>query len=79
VLNRPIRQVKNPIQSNVRGSAFLAAVALGYYDYEDIPKHIAFEARYAPNPENRTLYGQRFKAYLKFYKQNRKVFRFLNT
>jgi len=79
VLNRPIRQVKDPIQTNVRGSAFLAAVALGYYDYEDISKHIAFEATYEPNPQNRELYDQRFTAYLKFYKQNRKVFRFLNA
>jgi xylulokinase len=79
VLNRPIRQTKDPIQTNVRGSAFLAAVALGYFDYEDISKHIAFEATYAPNPKKRALYDQRFKAYLKFFKKNRKVFRFLNA
>jgi xylulokinase len=79
VLNRPIRQVKDPIQTNVRGSAFLAAVALCYYGYEDISRHIAFEATYEPDPENRKLYDQRFNAYLKFYKQNRKVFKFLNT
>jgi len=79
VLNRTIRQVKDPIQTNVRGSAFLAAVALGYYGYEDISKHIIFEATYEPNQENRELYDKRFKAYLKFYKQNQKVFKFLNA
>ena len=30
VLNRPIKQVKNPIQTNARGTAFIAAVGLGY-------------------------------------------------
>ncbi len=79
VLNRPIRQVKDPIQSNVRGSAFLAAVALGYFGYDDIAQYIEIEKTFEPNPKNRELYDQRFKVYLKFYKQNRKVFRFLNA
>ncbi len=78
ILNRTIRQVKDPIQSNVRGSAFLAAVALGYFGYDDIAQYIAIEETFEPNPKHRDLYNKRFKAYLKFYKQNRKVFRFLN-
>jgi xylulokinase len=79
ILNRTIRQVKDPIQSNVRGSAFLAAVALGYLSYEDIPQHIRFKDTYEPNPKHRECYDKRFQTYLQFYRHNRKIFKRLNT
>lgn len=37
VLQRPIRQVKDPIQANVRGAAFIAAVGLGVVSFADVP------------------------------------------
>ncbi len=36
VLNRPIRQMKDPIEVNVRGAALLASAALGYLRYDEI-------------------------------------------
>jgi len=78
VFNRTIKQVKDPIQTNVRGSAFLAAVALGYFSFEDIPGHINVEHTYEPNPENRKLYDERFRTFLVFYRANRKLFKRLN-
>lgn len=79
VLNRTIKQVKDPIQTNVRGSAFLAAVALGYLSFEDIPRYVGFERTYEPNPDNRKLYDERFSEFLTFYRYNRKLFKRLNT
>src|SRR5262249_41781845 len=38
VLNRPIRQVKDPIQANVRGAAFIAAVGLGILAFDNVPE-----------------------------------------
>ena len=37
VLNRTIKQIKDPILANLRGTGFLAAVALGYLQFDDIP------------------------------------------
>ncbi|MDP2776771.1 MAG: FGGY-family carbohydrate kinase, partial [Anaerolineales bacterium] len=40
VLNRPIRQVKDPIEVNVRGAALLASASLGYLRYDEIGTHV---------------------------------------
>ena len=49
VLNRTIRQVKDPIQANARGAAFIASVGLGYIDWKDIAKHTEFANTFKPN------------------------------
>ncbi|KAA3662329.1 MAG: xylulose kinase, partial [Chloroflexi bacterium] len=56
VMNRTIRQVKDPIQANVRGAALLAAVALGKTTFDAISDHIQIAHVYEPNPANRAMY-----------------------
>ena len=46
ILNRTIKQVKDPIQANARGSAFIASAALGYMDFSDIPEYIQIKDVY---------------------------------
>ncbi|MHA1468416.1 MAG: FGGY-family carbohydrate kinase, partial [Promethearchaeota archaeon] len=53
VLNRKIKQVKDPIQANARGAAFIASVGLGYIDWNDIPKYTQISNVFKPNPNNR--------------------------
>ena len=50
VLKRPIRQVKDPIQANVRGAAFIAAVGLGVLSYDDVPACTEYQRDYEPTP-----------------------------
>lgn len=78
VMNVEIRQVKDPIQANARGAAFIAAVGLGELAYADIPQKIEFKATYAPNPENRALYDKYFAEFVAFYKQNKASYKRLN-
>lgn len=78
VLNRNIKQVKDPIQANVRGAAFLASVALGHLTFDDIPDRVQFINTYTPNPENRMCYDRLFKGFLKIYKTNRSFFKQMN-
>lgn len=73
VFDRKIRQVKDPISSNARGAAFLAAMALKYIKLEDIPKYIQIKAEYTPNPDNRKLYDTLFNEYVSYYNSQRKV------
>jgi xylulokinase len=68
VLDRPIRQVKDPIYANARGAAFLAAIALKYITVEDIPKYIQIKAEYLPDPANRKIYDEMFDEFLNLYK-----------
>jgi xylulokinase len=73
VLDRKIRQVKDPIYSNARGAAFLASIALKYITVEDIPQYIKIKAEYIPNPDNRKIYDQVFAEFLNHYKTQKKA------
>jgi xylulokinase len=79
VLNRTIKQVKDPIQTNARGAAFIASVGLGYMTFDDIPNHIQINNTFAPNPENRRIYDRLFAEFLNIYKHNKAIFKRLNA
>jgi xylulokinase len=79
VLNRTIKQVKDPIQANVRGAAFIASVALGYMAFDDIPNHIRVSRTYEPDRANRSIYDELFREFLNIYKQNKSIFKRLNS
>jgi xylulokinase len=79
VLNRTIKQVKDPIQTNVRGAAFIASVGLGYMTFEDIPQHIKIQQTFEPNPDNRRIYDDLFDVYLNIYKKNKDIYKKLNA
>jgi xylulokinase len=78
VLNRKIKQVKDPIQANARGAAFIASVGLGYLEWDHIPKHIQFSNIFKPNPQNRAIYDNLFEEYLNIYKIMGKTYKRLN-
>jgi len=78
VLNRKIKQVKNPIQANARGAAFIASVGLGFIDWNDIPKYTEYSNIFTPNPENREIYDKLFREFINIYKTTRKMYKRLN-
>ncbi|MHA1959682.1 MAG: xylulokinase [Candidatus Thorarchaeota archaeon] len=79
VLNRTIRQVKDPIMANARGAALIASVALGYCTFDEICHIVQFSKTFEPNPDNRVLYDSLFQEFLNVYKNNEKMYRRLNT
>ena len=79
VMNLTIHQVKDPIQANARGSAFIAAVGLGYLEYSDIPDLIEYNQSYIPDPGSRDVYDKLFDVFVKFYKNNKKLYQQLNS
>lgn len=78
VLDRQILQVPAPIQANVRGAAFLAAVAVGELTFDDIPEKVPIAQTYEPNPGNREIYDLLYSEFLNIYRQNRKIYKRLN-
>ena len=79
VLNRPVRQVKDPIQANVRGAAFIAAVGLGIISYNDVSQQTEYGREYAPTAGHRAVYDTCFREFVNIYRQNRGIFRRLNA
>jgi len=78
VLDRRIRQVKDPIQANVRGAAFIAAVGLGVLSYDNVPELTEYQREYEPTPAHRAVYDMYFTEFVNIYKQNKGIYRRLN-
>jgi xylulokinase len=78
VMNRPIRQIKDPIEVNVRGAALLASASLGYMGYHEIGTHVPVANTYTPNPDHRKIYDELFHEFVAIYENNRKTYARLN-
>lgn len=78
VLQRPVRQMADPILANVRGAGLLAAVALGHASPDEIDAHIPVARVFEPNRSNRAVYDELFTAFKASYKNNRDVMHGLN-
>ncbi len=78
VLGRTIEQVRDPLQANARGAAFIAAVGLGHARFEDVPELVEIEHRYRPNPAHRPTYDRMFREFVAIYRANRAIYKRLN-
>ncbi len=78
VLNRTIRQVKDPRLANARGGAFAASVALGYMTFDDLPERVEIAETYRPNADCRNIYDELYEEFLTIYKNNRRAYARLN-
>ena len=78
VMDRPIRQIKDPIQANVRGAAFVAGVGLGKMSFDDVPGLVEVHREYQPNSGHRQVYDAHFREFVNLYRQNRRMYQRLN-
>lgn len=78
VMDRPIRQMKDPIEVNVRGAALLASAALGFIQYDEIASRVPVARTYMPNPKHRKIYDELFREFTAIYESNKKIFGRLN-
>ncbi len=78
VLNRDIRRVRDPLQANGRGAAFIAAVALGYITFADIPGLIKYEGIFSPQPEHRQVYDLLYQQFLRLYRVHKNICKTIN-
>jgi xylulokinase len=78
VLQREIRQAKNPVLVNARGAAMLAIIGLGYMTVEETAQTVKVKSVYRPKKENAPIYNDLFKEYLNIYKKNKEIYWRLN-
>ena len=78
VYDRPIRQMKDPINVNVRGAALLGAAALGLLRYDEIGARVPVEKTFQPQPENCRLYDELFREFTTIYDNNKNTLARLN-
>ncbi|UZD97731.1 FGGY-family carbohydrate kinase [Pseudomonas corrugata] len=78
VTGHVIEQPHNPIQTNARGAAFIAAVALGKLRFEDLPTLQRAHRTYEPSRQTRALYDDRFATFQEVRKRLAPLYRRLN-
>jgi xylulokinase len=77
-LNRPVRQMHEPLMANSRGAALLALLALNMIDIDGVAHAVQVKKEYLPDAANRALYDERFQIFTDIYKNNKSIFRRLN-
>jgi xylulokinase len=78
VVDREIEAVRDPLQTNARGAAFIAAVALGLISFGDVGRLVPVERRYRPESANRATYDGLYRAFRALHRGNRAVHRALD-
>lgn len=79
ILDRRILQVDEPQFANLRGAAWLAALALGFLTVNDIAGLVKIKKEYRAASENKELYTKSFREFLSIYRSNKKIYQRLNA
>jgi xylulokinase len=79
VLERPILRLHQPLATNLRGAAFIAFVALGELDFDDVPARVRIDQRLDPDPNNFGIYRELYAAFGEFYAKTRGIVARLNA
>ena len=70
VLDRPIRQVEQPLHANTRGAALLAAIALKRTTLDDVGRAVAITREFLPDRAVRNRYDELYREFRAVHKQN---------
>jgi len=75
VLGVEVRQVKDPIQANARGAAWIAAVGLGEIGFADVPE---LQHVFEPQAVNCAVYDGCYRTFLEIHQRMRPLYRRVN-
>ncbi len=78
-LQRPIRQVADPVLANVRGAGMLTLLALGHAQLRDLPAMVDIKATYQPDPVAGALYAELLEEFVNLYKETKGIHKRLNS
>jgi len=73
ILGREIHRVAEPRQANARGAAYLAALALDLYPWQQIATMTPVERVFIPDPSQDQMYSQLFLKFKKVFKKYRAI------
>ncbi len=75
VLGVTVRRVRDPIQANARGAAWIAAAGLGEIAFGDVPRLVEFDGEFEPDAMAGPVYDERYRAFIQIHRRMRPVFR----
>ncbi len=78
-IDRPIKRIKNPQETGIRGAAVIAAVSLGAVEsFEEAVSKFEVDRIFKPDKENVVFYNRKFEEFTEIYKKLKKIYRRLN-
>ena len=78
-VNRPLKRMKNPQQTGLRGLATMAAVGLGKETFESAAEKFRVDRIFKPREEEVRVYNRLFEHYKELYNRLKKIYRKLNS
>lgn len=78
VMHRTIERAAEPLHTNLRGAALIAALALGAVRDDDVRALVPAAATFTPDPANRAVYDRLYAEFPRLYHRQRRMFRRLN-
>jgi xylulokinase len=78
VLERPIRQMVDPVLANVRGAGLLTHMALGHIRLADIEAMVEVRKVYTPNEDHAARYAPLLKEFVNLYEKTKGIHKRLN-
>jgi xylulokinase len=78
VLGVTIRRVRDPIQANARGAAWIAAAGLGEIAFSDVPRLVEIDGEFEPDAAAREVYDGCYETFTQIHKRMRPVYRRIN-
>jgi xylulokinase len=78
VMDRTIERPAEPLHTNLRGAALIAAMALGAVRDDEVRGLVPAERTFTPDPQNRAVYDRLYAEFPRLYQAQRGMFRRLN-
>jgi xylulokinase len=74
VLGRPVEQVADPNQTNLRGAALAVRIALGEITVDEVSALVRVEHVFEPDPAAMATYAPLYEEFTKLYAQQKKMY-----
>ena len=79
VLDRPVRQARDPALASARGAALQASVALGRLRWDEVAGVVPLGRAFEPDPRCRRMYDTLFPEFVNLYRSTRRIYARLNA
>jgi xylulokinase len=78
VLDRVVRQARDPALASARGVALQASVALGRLRWDEVADAVPIARVFEPHPDRRRVYDTLFPEFVNLYRSTRRIYARLN-
>ncbi len=78
VLGVTVRRVRDPIQANARGAAWIAAAGLGEIAFSDVPRLVEIDGEFEPDAAASQIYDGWYETFIQIHKRMRPVYGRIN-